>query len=278
MGKNKGSSPFIQKEDYKNRGEEYLSNIIMRTPLEQFKIIDILNIRNKYFDISITNSTIYMFLSIILIYLFIKGIYRDKNILGNKWQQLIELIYIKLEELIKEIIGEKNIRYFPFLFSLFLFILINNLIGMVPYSFTITSHFIVNLTLSLSIMIGVTLIGIYKYKFYFIKLFIPSGLGDQIFIKIMIPLIFCIEIISYLSRIFSLSVRLTANISAGHTLLKIIANFGIMYTYFYPYIIIVIPLVFLCGVFLLEIAVAFIQAYVFMLLTATYINDAENLH
>ena len=249
----------------------------MITPLEQFKILELLNLKNNYMDMTITNSTLYMYISLIMIYIMMKGIYINKEVLGGKWQHLIEYIYIKIEEIIKETLGERYIKYYPLLFSIFIFILMNNIIGMVPYSFTTTSHFIVNITLSLSIMIGVTLIGIIKYKFNFIKLFVPSGLGDQIFIKIMIPLIFCIEIISYLSRIFSLAVRLTANISAGHTLLKIIANFGILYASFYPYLLL-IPIIFLCGIFLLEIAVAFIQAYVFMLLTATYINDAENLH
>ena len=247
----------------------------MRTPLEQFKIIDLFTLKNKYFIISFTNSTLYMLLSIILIYYFIIAIYiykqnQSPRLLGGKWKQLIEILYIYLESIIKEILGNKNIRYYPLLFTLFIFILINNLIGMIPYSFTTTSHFIVNITLSLSIMIGVTLISIYKHKIYFIKLFIPSGLGDQFIIKIIIPLIFFIEIISYLSRIFSLSIRLTANLTAGHTLLKIIANFGLLYTSMYPYIFIIIPIILLSGVFLLEIAVAIIQAYVFMLLTAIY--------
>lgn len=185
-------------------------------------------------------------------------------------------IYIKIEEIVKEMIPGEYRRYIPFSIIIFLFILTNNVIGLIPYSFTTTAHFIMTITMSLTIMIGVTIIGITKHKFKFINLFIPQGLNEG-FIKFIIPLIFFIEILSYLIRVISLSVRLSANLMSGHTLLKIIANFGLKYSLAFP-ILLIIPIGLLIAIYLLEIGVAIIQAYVFTLLTTTYIRDTELLH
>lgn len=248
----------------------------MFTPLEQFLITPIIRINNNWIDFTITNSTIYIILTIIIIFGIININLNNKKILLSRWGFILEKLYTKIEEIVKEMIPIEYKKYIPLINNIFIFILINNIIGLIPYSFTTTAHIIMTLTMSLSIIIGVTIIGIKKHKLNFIKLFIPQGLNEGK-IKFIIPLIFFIEIISYLIRIVSLSVRLTANLMSGHTLLKIIANFGLKISILFPYLII-IPILLLSAIYLLEIGVAMIQAYVFSLLTTTYIRDTELLH
>ena len=248
----------------------------MYNPLEQFTITPMIRIYNDWIDLTITNSTIMLLISVLTI-LLITSSYNNK-IIVNKWQRFVELTFKAVQDIVVSILpGKSNEKYIPLIMNIFLFILLNNLIGLIPYSFTTTSHMAITLTLSLSIIIGVTFIGFKKHSIGFLKLFIPSGLNKG-FIRVLIPLIFLIELISYLTRIISLSVRLTANMMSGHTLLKIIANFGLQYTYFYPYIFVLIPLIILIPVVILELGVAIIQAYVFTMLTASYIKDAELLH
>lgn len=256
----------------------------MFTPLEQFKINSIIRIYNNYLDLTITNSTIYMMIAILGIIILIYGSQKNNNkIISNSYiKTFFEILYIKTEEIVNDILGKKFNKYIPFVYSLFLFILFNNVIGLIPYSFTTTSHIIVTLTMSLTIMIGLTLLGIYKHSYKFFTLFIPNGLSKG-FTKYLIPLIFIIELISYLSRIISLSVRLAANLMSGHTLLKIIANTSItaltsIKSYFLTTIVILLPILLLCALFILETGVSIIQAYVFTLLTLTYIKDVELLH
>ena len=248
----------------------------MYNPLDQFTITPLIRIYNDWIDLTISNSTIILLVSVLVIFFLLSP--SSSNILVgiNKWQRLIEVLYLKIEEITTSMLPGKS-KYLPLIINIFLFILLNNLIGLIPYSFTTTSHIAITLTLSLSIIIGVTFIGFKKHSIGFFKLFIPSGLNKG-FIRILIPLIFIIELISYLTRIISLSVRLTANMMSGHTLLKIIANFGLQYTYFYPYVFLLIPLLILIPVVILELGVAIIQAYVFTMLTVSYIKDAELLH
>lgn len=248
----------------------------MFSPLEQFLIIPILRINNEWLDLTISNSTLFLIIAISLIIgVFYKYIFNN-ILIKNRSGYIIEKLYVEVNNIVKDMIPGEYKRYIPFAIILFLFILSNNLLGLIPYSFTTTSHIIMTLTMSLSIMIGVTLIGLFKHKFKFFTLFLPSGL-NQGGVKVLIPLIFFIEIISYLIRVISLSVRLSANLISGHTLLNIIANFGIKYSFSIP-ILVIIPISFLSAVYLLEIAVALIQAYVFTLLTTTYIKDTELLH
>lgn len=256
----------------------------MFTPLEQFKINSIFRIYNDYVDFTITNSTIYMLISVLSIILLIYGTQKNNNklISNSYYKTFFEILYIKTEEIVNDILGKKFSRYIPFAYSLFLFILVNNVIGLIPYSFTTTSHIIVTLTMSLSIMIGLTLLGMYKHSYKFFGLFVPNGL-NQGFTRFIIPLIFLIELISYISRVISLSVRLAANLMSGHTLLKIIANTSItaltgIKSIFLTTLVIILPIFLLCALFILETGVSIIQAYVFTLLTLTYIKDVELLH
>lgn len=243
---------------------------MLYSPLEEFNIREIIRIYNKYYDITITNMTIYIIIGIITIYIII-NIPNNKKIKSNKWRKTIEIIYNKLEIMNKDFLTGSN--YLPFIFYLFFFLLINNLLGLLPYSFSTTSHFIITLTFSLSIIISLTYIGFTKYSFGFFKLFIPSGL-TQGKIKYIIPLIFLIEIISYLSRIISLSVRLSTNLISGHILLHLISSLGSLLPLYLSFL----PLFFLFPFFILELAVAIIQAYVFTLLTLSYIKDIYHLH
>lgn len=248
----------------------------MYNPLEQFTITPLIRIYNDWIDLTITNSTIMLLISVLTILLITSSNALGNNkIIVNKWERFIELTYKAVQDIVVSMLpGKSNEKYIPLIINIFMFILLNNLIGLIPYSFTTTSHMAITLTLSLAIIIGVTFIGFKKHSIGFFKLFIPSGLNKG-FIKILIPLIFVIELISYLTRIISLSVRLTANMMSGHTLLKIIANFGLLYS---SGIFVLIPLLILIPVVILELGVAIIQAYVFTMLTASYIKDAELLH
>jgi F-type H+-transporting ATPase subunit a len=179
------------------------------------------------------------------------------------------MIYEFVSKMIGDTAGKDARPYFPFILSLFLFVLVSNMIGMIPYSFTVTSHIIVTFALALFVFVGVTIIGFAKHGLSYLKLFVPSGVP-----AILLPLIVIIEIISYLSRPISLSVRLFANMMAGHTMLKVFGGFVVSLGILGGWL----PLGFSIALTGLEILVAFLQAYVFAILTCIYLNDALHLH
>lgn len=240
----------------------------MRSPLEQFTIIPIIRIYNNLFDITINNSTIFMFLTIFFIFTIFFASFNNK-LCGSFWYNAIESFFSFVVTQINDILGFKGFKYIPFLSSVFFFILFSNLIGLIPYSFTTTSHFILTLTFSFSFFIGYSIIGFLRHGFHYFSLFVPSGVPS-----FLIPFIILIEIISYFSRIVSLSVRLAANQIGGHAILKIIAGFGLKISPFF-YFLPILVLFLLIG---LETAVAVIQAYIFTVLLSTYIKDSEYLH
>jgi F-type H+-transporting ATPase subunit a len=186
-----------------------------------------------------------------------------------KIQLLAELSYSFVAKMISDTAGSKARPYFAFIFSLFMFVLFCNMFGMIPYTFTVTSHIIVTFMLAAFIFIGVTIIGFIKHGFGYLKLFVPSGVPI-----VLLPLIIVIEIISYLSRPISLSVRLFANMMAGHTMMKVFGGFVVSLGIVGGWL----PLSFSVALTGLEILVAFLQAYVFAILTCIYLNDALNLH
>jgi F-type H+-transporting ATPase subunit a len=199
---------------------------------------------------------------------------RNLSVIPSRGQTVLESTYEFIAGMIGDNIGQEGMKYFSFIFSLFLFILIGNLLGMFPYSFTWTSHIIVTFAIAFFIFIGVTIIAIYKHGLLkFMSFFAPSGVP-----KPMLILLVPIEIISYLSRPISLSVRLFANMMAGHTLLKVIGGFVFVLGANTFIIGGVLPLAFLVALTGLEIVIAFLQAYVFAILTCLYINDAIHLH
>ena len=237
------------------------------SPLEQFEILPIFQIPFIF-----TNSSLIVSIGLIYIYIYIN--IKNKFIPTN-FQQIFETIYNTTLELSYANIGKKGKFFLPLIFVLFFFILLCNLIGMVPYSFTITSHLIITFTLSLTIYIGFNIIGIKKHKLNFLNLLLPSGASIA-----LVPLLVPIELVSYIFRVISLPVRLFANMMAGHTLLKVIAGFAWSMLSVNSFIFIVhfIPLILLVILIGLELGVAMIQAFVFTILTCMYINDALNLH
>ena len=221
------------------------------------------------FDISFTNASLFMIISTVSILLIFNLGSKKNSILPNKIQLLAELSYTFVSKMISDTAGSKAKPYFAFIFSLFMFVLFCNMFGMIPYTFTVTSHIIVTFVLAAFIFIGVTVIGFFKHGFGYLKLFVPSGVP-----AVLLPLIVVIEIISYLSRPISLSVRLFANMMAGHTMMKVFGGFVISLGIVGGWL----PLSFSVALTGLEILVAFLQAYVFAILSCIYLNDALNLH
>ena len=246
----------------------------MASPLSQFEIKTLIPIEVFGYDISFTNSSLAMLITIISILLFMIIGLKNSNIVPSRKQSLIELSYEFIACMITDNVGKAGMKYLSFIFTLFMFILVGNLLGMFPYSFTWTSHIIVTFSIAFFIFLAVTVIAISKHGLEkFLKFFAPSGVP-----KPMLFLLVPIEIISYLSRPISLSVRLFANMMAGHTLLKVIG--GVVFVLGANSFIIggVLPVAFLVALTGLEIVIAFLQAYVFAILTCLYINDAIHLH
>ena len=238
------------------------------SPLEQFQILPVFN-----FLFIFTNSSVFITLIFLFLTLYIK---LPKRFIPTRFQQLFETIFSVVSELSYANIGSKGRYFLPLIFALFLFILLVNIIGIIPYSFTLTSHLIVTFSLALTIYIGFNIIGIRKHGVQFFNLLLPSGSSLA-----LVPLLVPIEFVSYIFRVISLPVRLFANMMAGHTLLKVIAGFAwsmMLSSSFFIFISHFIPLIMLVLLFGLELGIACIQAYVFSILTCMYINDASNLH
>ena len=237
-------------------------------PLEQFEIKHIIPIHIGGVDVSFTNSSLFMLIGVALVTALITLSTRRAQLVPSRWQSVSELSYEFIAGMIQENVGKEGMKYFPFIFTLFMFVLAGNLIGMVPYTFTYTSHIIVTFGMAIVIFIGVTLIGIKRHGFHFLTLFAPQGV-PWVLLLLLVP----IEIISYCIRPFTLSIRLFANMLAGHAILVVFAGFvtvmgigGIA------------PLAMDVGFILLEFLVAALQAYIFAILTCLYLNDALHLH
>ena len=209
-----------------------------------------------------------MVLAMVLISGFMILGMRRSAIVPGRWQCAAEMAYEFIANMLRDTVGQEGRKYFPFVFTVFMFVLFGNLLGMVPYSFTFTSHIVVTFALAFIIFVGVTILGFVKHGFHFFSFFVPPGTPLP-----MYPLLIPIEVISYLSRPISLSVRLFANMLAGHTLLKVIAGFVWALGVFG-----ILPLAFVVALTGLEILIACLQAYVFTILTCLYINDALHLH
>ena len=246
------------------------------TPLEQFSIISIIPIHIGNYYLSFTNSALYIFLAIGFIFLLFQLVTQNGgNLVPSRWQSFVEMIYEFVVSLVDEQIGSKGKKYFPLIFTTFVFLLFTNLIGMIPYSFTATSHLVVTFGLSLSIFIGITIVGFQIHGLHFFSFLLPKGAPLA-----LAPLLVVLELVSYCFRAVSLGVRLFANMMAGHTLVKILSGFawtmlsvGGLLT-----IASVIPFGIVFALTGLEIGVACLQAYVFTILTCIYLNDAINLH
>nr|YP_010944611.1 ATP synthase F0 subunit 6 [Gymnascella citrina]WMB97488.1 ATP synthase F0 subunit 6 [Gymnascella citrina] len=254
---------------------EYNINL---SPLDQFEIKDFLSINSSILNshISLSNIGLYLIIgTIIILSLNLLATYYNK-IISNYWTITEESMYASIHSVvINQINPKKGQIYFPFIYGLFLFILINNLIGLIPYSFASTSHFILTFFISFTVVLGATFLGFQKHGLEFFSFFVPSGcpLG-------LLPLLVLIEFISYLARNISLGLRLSANILSGHMLLVILSGFTykIMMSGLLFFILGLIPLAFILAFSGLELGIAFIQSQVFVVLTCSYIKDSLDLH
>nr|YP_011017034.1 ATP synthase subunit 6 [Gracilaria hainanensis]WQB61712.1 ATP synthase subunit 6 [Gracilaria hainanensis] len=252
-----------------------LISTLIASPLEQFEIVTLIPLTFFGLNISITNSVLFMLFSFFIAICWISLSFYENTLIPNNWQLLNEMVYSVTSNMVQDNLGYKGELYFPFIFTLHLFLLFCNLIGMVPYSFTVTSHITFTFGLALSIFIGINIIGIQVHGFKFFALFLPRGVPLPI-----VPLLITIEFLSYIVKVFTLSIRLFANMTSGHTLLKIIAGFawtmlsaGGLLAIFH-----LIPLGLLLALIGLELAIAGLQAYVFTLLTCIYLNDVLEFH
>ena len=247
----------------------------MHSPVEQFTIKVLFALNLFGYDISFTNSALFMVLAIAVSCGFLVFAMRPASIVPGRMQGLAEMMYEFVAEMVRSNVGNEGRPYFPFIFTLFMFILFSNLLGLIPYSYTVTSQIVVTFAMALFIFIGVTIIAVVKHGFHFFSFFIPSGAP-----KALLPLIFVIEVISYFIRPVSLSVRLFANMLAGHTMLKVFGGLAVMIAGAGGVFVAgsILPLIAIIGLTGLEVLVACLQAYVFTILTCMYLNDAIHLH
>jgi F-type H+-transporting ATPase subunit a len=238
-------------------------------PMHQFQVHRIIPIHIFGVDASFTNSSLYMLIAVALVTSFLYFAMRRGALVPGRLQAAAEYSYEFVANMVRETAGTEAMRFFPFVFTLFLFILALNLLGMIPYSFSVTSQIIITFALALTVFIGVTVIGFVKHGVGFLKFFVPSGVP-----MVLLPLLVVIEFISYLIRPISLSVRLFANMMAGHTMLKVFGAFVVAMGVLGGWA----PLAFLVVFTALEVLVAFLQAFVFAILTCIYLNDALHMH
>ena len=239
------------------------------SPLAQFAIEPLAPIHIGGLDASFTNSALWMVIAVGGITAFMLLGTRKQAIVPGRWQSLCEGMYDFVSNLLKENVGNEGRKFFPFVFSLFMFILFCNLFGLLPGAFTVTSHIIVTAAMAIFVFVGVTIVGIVLHGLRFFTYFVPQG-APMWLIPIMIP----IEILSYFIRPLSLSVRLFANMVAGHVMLAVIGGFVFAMGVWFGWI----PLAFVTVLFGLELLIACLQAYVFTILTCIYLHDAIHLH
>ncbi|MEP3278961.1 MAG: F0F1 ATP synthase subunit A [Stappiaceae bacterium] len=240
-------------------------------PIHQFQINQLLPIDVGGVDFSFTNSSLFMVLTVAATAAFLIFSTSGRGLVPGRWQSVSEMSYEFVASTLRSAAGTEGMRFFPLVFSLFMFVLVANLFGLFPYFFTVTSHIIVTFALALLVISTVIIYGFMRNGVSFLKLFIPSGVPG-----LLIPLVTLIEIISFLSRPISLSVRLFANMLAGHITLKVFAGFVVSLSAYGAVGVVgaVLPMVMTVAITALEFLVAFLQAYVFTVLTCMYLNDA----
>lgn len=240
----------------------------MHDPLHQFKIHTLLPLHLKGMDVSFTNASFFMVMAVLVIAVFLMGGTYKNTAVPRRWQAMVEMTYVFVSNMLDETAGLKGQKYFPFVFCVFMFILVGNLLGMIPYGYTFTSQIIVTFGLAMIVFIFATFIGFARHGLRYFSLFVPRETPPY-----MLPLIVPIEILSYLSRPVSLSIRLFANMMAGHTMLKVFAGFTVALGLFG-----VAPLIVNTVLTAFEILIAVLQAYVFTILTCIYFHDSIHLH
>ena len=239
------------------------------SPMEQFQIKRIVDLELFGVDVSFTNASLFMVIAVVLISAFLILAMSRRALVPGRIQSIAELSYEYIANMVRENLGEEGMKYFPWVFTIFMFILTLNLLGMLPHAYTVTSHIIVTFALAGMVWLVVTIIGFVRHGPGFLRLFVPSGVPWW-----LLPIIVPIELISYFIRPISHSVRLFANMMAGHTMLKVFAGFVVGLGALGGWA----PLVFLVGFTGLEVVVAFLQALIFTVLTCIYLNDALHMH
>jgi len=246
---------------------------ILNNPLEQFEIISLINLNFGFFDISLTNANLFcVFVAFFCLFGFqVVSVSNKGFFIPTKLQVVYETLYSFILNIVNENIGQKGQAFFPFIFALFCFLLLGNVLGLIPYSFTVTSHFILTFSFSLIVWVGKLFVGFKEHGLHFFSLLLPGGVPLAI-----IPFFVAVELLSFFIPLIALGVRLFANIIAGHILLKVIVGFcwsiitagGTLFVAHF------IPIVVLFLLLFLETAVAFIQAYIFTILSCLAVGDA----
>lgn len=246
----------------------------MAGPIEQFEITPLINLPVGNIDLSYTNSSLWMTIAVVLSTVFLSAAMRNRSLIPGRMQACAEMIYEFVANMIRENIGTKGRQYFPLVFTMFVIVLLGNMLGMVPYSFTYTSHIIVTASLAFLIFFIVLIIGLAKHGFHFFSLFLPPGVPWW-----LMPLIIPIEIMSFIIRPITLSVRLFANMIAGHIMLKVFAGFSVAMATAGGYLAFggVLPMLFNSVLIGFEFLIAFLQAYVFAILTCIYLRDTVEI-
>ena len=237
-------------------------------PLEQFKIEPLIPIHIGGLDLSYTNSALFMTVTVVLITALLVLGTRRNALVPSRWQSVAEMSYEFVADMVETNAGHGAEPYFPFVFTLFMFVLFSNFLGLIPYSFTVTSQIIVTFALAAIVFIGVTIIGFVKHGAHFLRLFVPEGV-PIVLLLLLVP----IELLSYFIRPFTLSIRLFANMLAGHTMLAIFGGFAASVG-----LLAILPVALDAAIFALEVLVAALQAYVFAILTCLYLRDALHMH
>ena len=241
----------------------------MADPLHQFEITPIIPLEIAGVDVSFTNSSLWMMIAVAISVIFMTIVTKKPAMVPGRAQAFAETMYEFIASMVRDNIGTRGREYFPLIFTIFVVVLLGNMLGMIPYSFTYTSHIAVTMGLALAIFLFVTILGIIKHGTHFFSLFCPAGVPI-----LLMPLIIPIEIISYLIRPVTLSVRLFANMMAGHLMLKVFAGFSVAMGVALG----VLPMFFNVALIGFEFLIAFLQAYVFTILSCIYLKDAIELH
>lgn len=245
-------------------------------PLHQFQINPILQIVIAGYDVSFTNSAFFMVVAVALIYALLVFGMSGRALVPGRLQSLAEIFYEFVANMVRDNAGHDARPYFPFVFAIFMFVLFGNLVGMIPFTFTFTSHIIVTFTLAATVFVFVTVLALMKHGLHFFSFFMPHGAPIA-----LAPILIPIEVISYLMRPVSLSIRLFANMMAGHTMLKVFAGFTVLMIGglgSIGFLAGLVPVAINIALTGFEFLVAFLQAYVFSILTCLYIRDALELH
>jgi F-type H+-transporting ATPase subunit a len=244
-------------------------------PIKQFEISPIAPLHIGGFDVSFTNSALWMVIALVVSSSFLILATRQRAMVPGRLQLMAELLYEFVANMVRENVGPQGRKYFPFVFTIFVFVLMGNMLGMIPYSFTFTSHIAVTAVLALFVFLAVTIFGIFNHGLHFFSLFSPPGVPFLLKL-LVVP----VEILSFIIRPVTLSVRLAANMIAGHMVLKVFAGFGAsMFVAFGATGIFMgtVPMLFTVLVVMLEVLIAFLQAYVFAILTCIYLKDSVEL-